>query len=199
VYFIQSEIDRLLNLNLAIKEDQQLFSGTGATPEISGVYTTASAFDGTVSPYSGSVKFANIYDLIACVRVDIMNSKQSKYAPNVVVMNPVDILAYRLSKDSFGRYLFQDGTNALLGMQLVESSVVTAGTLLVGDFRYGTIYDLEGVSVEMGFINDQFVKNAMTLLAEKRETLLIRNVDADGFRKVTNITTQIAAINNTAV
>lgn len=195
VYFIQSEIDRLLNLNLAIIEDSYLWSGTGVTPQITGVYTTASAFDGTVAPYAASVVTANIYDLIANVRVDIMNSKQSKYVPNVVVMNPVDILGYRLTKDSFGRYLFPDGSNALLGMQLVESSVVTAGTLLVGDFRYGSIYDLEGVTLEMGFINDQFVKNAMTLLAEKRETLLIRNVDADGFRKVTNITTQIAAIN----
>lgn len=198
VYFIMSEIDRLLNLNLALKEDQQLWSGSGSTPELAGVYTTATAFDGSAANYAGKFATANIYDLIAAVRVDVMNSKQSKYTPNVVVMNPLDILSYKLTKDSFGRYVIppfvsQDGSN-MDGMAVIESSQVTANTLLVGDTRYGTIYDLEGVTIEMGYINDQFVKNAMTILAEKREALLIRNVDADAFRKVTDINAQVGLI-----
>ncbi|HTJ53732.1 MAG TPA: phage major capsid protein [Cyclobacteriaceae bacterium] len=189
VYFIQEEVNRLLNLNLAIKEDALLWGGSGVSPEISGVYTTAltnGAFDGTTAT---KIANANIFDLIASMKVSIMNAvnadgsrgKQSKYDPNVVVMNPADILALRLQKDSFGRYLFPADMAELYGMSIIESSIVTADTLLVGDTRYGTIYDLEGVTLEMGYINDQFVKNAMTLLAEKRETLLIRNVDADGF------------------
>jgi len=46
------------------------------------------------------------------------------------------------------------------GIRIVESSQVTPNTMLVGDFRYGTIYDLEDVVIEMGWINDQFIKNA---------------------------------------
>lgn len=200
VYFIQEEINRLLNLNLAIKEDQQLWGGSGSTPEISGVYTTAltnGAFDGTTAT---KVASANIFDLIASMKVAIMNAtnadgskgKQSKYDPNVVVMNPSDILSLRLQKDSFGRYLFPFDIAGLYGMEIIESSIVTADTLLVGDTRYGTIYDLEGVTLEMGYINDQFVKNAMTLLAEKRETLLIRNVDADGFLACSGVAAAVA-------
>lgn len=203
VYFIQSEIDRLLNLNLALIEDQYLWSGTGVTPQITGVYTTAAAVDLTATyagkVYSGTVKFANVYDLIATMRVIVMNNKQSKYAPNIVVMNPADILGYKLVKDNFGRYLVPgfvtaDGT-AIDGCQVIESSQVTPNTLLVGDSRYGTIYDLEGITLEMGYINDQFIKNAMTLLAEKREALLIRNVDADAFLKCTDIVGQVALLN----
>ena len=198
VYFIQGEIERLLNLNLALKEDQQLYAGTGISPEISGVYTTASAFDGTQAAYAGKVLKANIYDLTASVRVDIMNSKQSKYMPNILVMNPLDILAYKLVKDSFGRYLIPpfvsaDGT-MIDGMTVIESSQVTANTLLVGDSRYGTIYDDGDITLEMGYINDQMVKGAMTLVADKFETLLIRTVDADGFRKVTDIAAQVGYI-----
>lgn len=193
VYFIQSEIDRLLNLNLAIKEDQQLWSGTGVTPEITGVYTNSTDFD--PAPYAGSVVDPNIYDLVATMRVAIMNSKQSKYDPNIVVMNPVDLLKLRLTKDEFGRYLFPtDSVPAINGMTAIESSQVTANTLLVGDSRYATIYDLEDVNLEMGYINDQFIKNAMTLLAEKRETLLIRNVDADAFLKSTDIAADAASL-----
>lgn len=203
VDFIMSEIDRLLNLNLALKEDQQIWNGDGNTPNLNGVFTTATVFDGTGANYANKFQNANIYDLIASVRVDVMNSKQSKYQPNAVVMNPLDILAYKLTKDSFGRYVIPpfvsaDGSN-MDGMEVIESSQVTADTLLVGDTRYGTIYDLEGVTIEMGYINDQFVKNAMTILAEKREALLIRNVDADGFRKVASISAQITNINKNAV
>lgn len=196
VYFIQSEINRLLSLNLPLKEDALLWSGDGVTPNIKGVYTTAPVFDGSGASYAATIRDANIFDLAATMRVAIMNSKQSKYDPKTVVMNPLDILKYRLAKDEFGRYLFPtDSAANIVGMTVVESSQVTANTLLVGDFRYGTIYDLEDVSLEMGYINDQFVKNAMTLLAEKRLTLLIRNVDADAFLSATDITAQIALIN----
>ena len=47
-------------------------------------------------------------------------------------------------------------------------SQVTANTMVVGDFRYGTIYELEDTTVEMGWINDQFIKNSFTILAEAR-------------------------------
>lgn len=202
IYFIQSEIDRLLNLNLPLKEDQQLWSGTGATPEITGVYTNSTAVAmGTAYAgvtYAGTVAFANIYDLIATMRVIIMNSKQSKYSPNAVLMNPADILAYKLIKDSFGRYLVPgfvtaDGKN-IDGCEVIESSQVTANTLLVGDTRYGTIYDDGAVEMEMGYINDQMVKGAMTIMATKFHTLLIRNVDADAFLKCTDIRAQVALL-----
>lgn len=201
VYFIQSEIDRLLNLNLPLKEDQQLWAGSGATPEITGVYTNSTAVNIAARIADNSIKavpFANIYDLIASMRVLIMNSKQSKYSPNAVLMNPSDILAYKLIKDSFGRYLVPgfvtaDGKN-IDGCEVIESSQVTADTLLVGDTRYGTIYDDGGIELEMGHINDQLVKGAMTIMATKFETLLIRNVDADAFLKCTNISVSVTAL-----
>jgi hypothetical protein len=201
IYFIQSEIDRLLNINLALKEDNLLWSGDGATPNITGVYTTATAVNIAARVADVSIKavqFANIYDLIASMRVLIMNSKQSKYLPNVVVMNPADILAYKLTKNSFGQYVIPsfvtaDGTT-IDGCSVVESSQVTVNTLLVGDSRYGTIYDLGGIEIEMGYINDQLVKGAMTIMATKFETLLIRNVDADGFLKCTDIDAAVAQL-----
>jgi len=86
VYFIQSEINRLLNVNLALKEDADLWDGDGNTPNLKGVYTSAYAFD-----YVGdAITRANIFDLAAQMKVDITNNRQSKYMPNVVVINPAD-------------------------------------------------------------------------------------------------------------
>jgi hypothetical protein len=77
---------------------------------------------------------------------------------------------------------------------VVESSKVTANTLLIGDFSYGTIYQGEDVIIEMGLVNDQFLKNQWTIRAEQECMLLVRDVDADAFAKVTNITNAIAAL-----
>jgi HK97 family phage major capsid protein len=197
VFFIQSEIRRLLEVNLALKVDDLLYDGDGITPNIKGVYTSAPLF--VTLPYADTVEAANIYDLIATVATDISNNRQNKYQANTVLLNPVDTLRMKLLKDSQGRYVlppFSGATNGaaqnVAGMQIVESSQVAPNTMVVGDFRFGTIYDLEDVTVEMGWINDQFIKNVFTILAEQRLALLIRTVDETAFRKVANITTALA-------
>lgn len=189
VYFIQSEIERLLNINLALKKDALLYDGDGISPNIKGVYTSAGTF--VPATYSASVDFANIFDLMLTVKKDIESNRQSKYVADTVLLNPVDILKMKLTKDSQGRYIVPPDFG---GLNIVESNQVTADTMLVGDFRFGTIYDLENVTIEMGWINDQFVKNAFTILAEERLGLLVRNVDTTGFEKVTSIATALATL-----
>lgn len=201
VSFIESEVRRLLDVNLDLKEDQLLWSGTGVAPQIKGVFTSALLFDPAAyaaSPGAVTTQDATIYDLLAVLRVEIVNGKQSKYMPTAVVMNPRDILRYKLAKATDGHYVlppFIAANGAVIdGMRVAESSQVTPNTLLIGDFRYGTIYDLDGVTVEMGWVNDQFIKNQMTILAEKREGLLIREVDVDAFLKVDDIDAAVNAV-----
>lgn len=198
VYFIQSEINRLLNVNLALAEDAALFDGDGNTPNIKGVYTSAYTFDYVGDALDAN---ANLYDLIAAMKVDITNNRQSKYMPNTVLINPKDAFYLKTTKNVDGDYIFPywaSGTSTVDGMRVVESSQVTENTLLVGDFRFGTIYDLEGVTLEMGWINDQFIQNAMTILAEKRLALLVRNIDTYAFCKATNIDVAINQLVNGA-
>lgn len=189
VGFIKGELDRLLKVNLALKKDEYLWDGSGVTPIIKGVYTSAGTL--TTTPYDDSIERANIFDLMSVMATDIANSRQSKYKADTVLVNPLNMLGMRLAKDGQGRYLFQ---GVPLPWNVVESSQVDANTMLVGDFRYGTIYDLEDVVVEMGWINDQFIQNAFTILAEQRLGLLIRTVDETAFRKVTDIATALAAL-----
>lgn len=190
VGFIQGEITRLLNVNLALREDSQLYSGDGNTPNLKGVYTSAATFN--PATWDGpSIYEASFFDLIAIMATKISSGKEGKYSPNTVVMHPYDALRLRLSKDINGQYLLPSFVGAdgqmVSGLRAVTSAQVTQNTCLVGDFNFGTIYDLEGVTVEMGYINDQFVKNGITVLAEKRLGLLIRTVDEDAFLKCTNI------------
>lgn len=195
--FVQSEIDRLLNTNLALKVDEQIWDGDNTGANLNGLYTLTTAFN--AGAYAGTtVAEATLYDLLAILRVEIMNSKQSKYTPDAVFLNPADILKYKLAKGSDGHYVLPpfisaDGTRIDM-MRVIESSQVTANTMVLGDTRYGTVYTLEGVTIEMGYVNDQFIKNTFTILAEERLGFLVRNVDVDAFLKVTDIDAAIAAV-----
>ena len=165
-----------------------MYDGDGVTPNIKGVYTSAPTF--VTTPYADTIEGANLYDLMAVVAADISADRSAKYRANVVLLNPADALRLKLYKTTQGNYLV--GPFGADGLRIVESSQVTPNTMLVGDFRYGTIYDLEDVVIEMGWINDQFIKNCITILAEQRLALLIRVADEPAFRKVTNITTALA-------
>jgi len=190
--FIQSELKRLLEVNLSLKIDDSLYDGDGVAPNITGVYTYAPAF--VTTPYADSVESANLFDLIAVVAADIQSGMGSKYNPNTVLINPINALGLAVAKSPQGNYLLPPFGNVsnVLGMRIVASGQVTPNTMVVGDFSYGTIYDLEDFTIEMGWINDQFIKNCFTILAEQRLALLIRNGDLGAFRKVTNITTALA-------
>lgn len=200
--FIQSEIRQLLEVNIKLKEDDALYDGTGVAPQITGIYTYAPVFDAAAYAANAAMpKFegANLYDLIAVLRAVIMLDQGSKYDPRTVIMNPMDILRYKLLKATDGHYLLPpfisaDGT-VIDGVRVTESSEVTANTLVIGDFRYGTVYDDgQGIEVTMGWINDDFIKNQWRILAEERLGLLVRTINLPAFRKVTSITAAIAAI-----
>jgi HK97 family phage major capsid protein len=120
-----------------------------------------------------------------------MTNKGKKYLPNVMLMNPIDVLLYKLKKGNDGQYVlppFIDQNGKVIdGMTVVESNQVAADTILAGDFRFGTVFDLEDTLIELGFIDKQFVQDTMTLKATKRTALLVRNVDADAFRSVVGV------------
>lgn len=197
VGFIRGELERLLQVNLALEEDSQLWDGDGVTPNLKGIYTYTSAFNHAA--YAGfKADNATLYDLLAILRVQVTNGKGGKYSPNVVVMNPADTLRYKLAKGTDGHYVLppfvMENGQQIDGMLVRESSQVTANTLALGDFRFGTVYDVEDITVDIGYVNDQFKKNMLTMLAEKREGLLVRNADLDAFLKVTDIDAAVLAV-----
>lgn len=197
VNFIKGEVDRLLKLNLNLIVDDELYDGSGVTPHIKGVYTSASTFN--YAAYTGYTAYqANLFDLIMVMAIQVSSGKQSKYKINTVLIHPTDSLRMNLVKDANGVPIMPLYLEAMakMGIRIVVSNQVMVNTMLVGDFNWGTIYDLEGVNVEMGFINDQFVQNTFTILAERRLGLLIRTVDADAFLKVTNVTAALNYIGN---
>jgi len=202
--FIASEIDRLLRKNQAQRKDTQIYKGDGNAPNIKGIYTYTTAVTLASMPRYQNVVQPNIADLAMDLSVYVSNKSdasgaQSKYAPNVVFINPADALRF-LEKGSDGHYVlppFMSGGpngNRVGNMTIIESPKVTVNTLMVGDASYGTIYQSEDVVIEMGLVNDQFLKNQWTIRAEQELCFLQRNADLGAFVKVTDITAAIAAL-----
>jgi HK97 family phage major capsid protein len=198
--FVEGEIRRLLEVGIALKEEQQLLAGTGTTPELKVAYVSASTFDSAA--YTGYKPVsANIFDLARVLAVEIMNGKESKYRVTHIIVNPSDVLQMDLNKDDEGRYLIPpfavitpSGEVTIKGVKVIECPTLTANTCLVGDFNQGTIYEREGFTAELGYGDGQFITDMMTLKVRKREALLIRNIDAGAFLKSTDIATDLANI-----
>jgi len=199
--FIQSEVDRLLRKNQAQRKDLQIYKGDGLAPNLKGIYTYTTAVTLASLPQYQAVQGANIADLAMNLSVYVSNKAdasgaQSKYAPNVLFINPADALKFFV-KSSDGHYqfpAFMQNQGRVGNLQIIESPKVSVNTMMVGDGSYGTIYQSEDVVIEMGLVNDQFLKNQWTIRAEQELCFLQRNADLGAFVKVTDITAAIAAL-----
>jgi hypothetical protein len=172
---------------MALEEEEQVYSGNGTAPNFEGLYTNATDYTQALAQTdvaaAQGVSDGNLYDLIRFVITKISNGKKSKYMPNYVMLNPHDVNRMLLKKDGQNQYLrFPEMT-----VQVVESSLVTANTLLVGDSRHSRYYRQEGFTLEIGYNTGDFIADRLTLKARKRGNVLVRNVDATSLYKVTDI------------
>ncbi len=194
--FMASEIRNFLLANLAIKIDQDLWSGTGSAPEIDGIYTQATAW---VASASGMTD-ANIYDIISKMKTNV--EAASNYTCNYVLMNPNDVTNYMtLKKDTTNNYIlppfvrYEGGKIFVHGMEVISTSAVTADTMLLGDFSKAVVYTHGGIKIDIGMIDKQFVENMVTIRAEQELALVLRTVHINAFNKETGIAAAIVTLN----
>lgn len=194
-----AEIDLFLRTNIDLIVDQQVYDGDGTGNNLAGVYTRAN----TYTPVASGIVDANIFDLIRKVRTSWTKAKGSKYQFDVCMMNADDIDRMLLKKDGENNYVRPDffqmsigSVNAYVvsGIVIIESNAVTANTLLMGDSRFGRIYEEGGYEISVGLVDDNFLTDMRTLKARKRLLMLVREADRDGWLKVTNITTALATL-----
>jgi hypothetical protein len=149
-------------------------------------------------PASGSIKDPSIYDLIVKLSEAITTTGGAKYQPDFAVMNISDINRMKLKKDKNNNYVVppfasRDGAQ-VSSIQIIESNIITANTMVIGDRRFARIYEKGGVVLSKGMVSTQFTDDEMTLKARKRMAFLIRAADKGGFLKVTDIDAAIAAL-----
>jgi HK97 family phage major capsid protein len=95
-----------------------------------------------------------------------------------VVLNPANMEVFLSSTDGMQQYLGAgpfsgNAISNLWGLRVVEDENIAEGTALVGDGRMAAVWDRMQAQIFIDTIDDQFVRNMMTILAEERVALTV--------------------------
>lgn len=167
VALMRSEIDQELTELINLKIDDQLLNGTGLTVNLTGINTNATAW--AAGAFALGIKTPTKWDVL---RTAINQVRVNLFEPNYILMHPTDVTGMELSKASDGQYIMPpfaalDGT-VVSGIRVVANVGVALDSFLVGDFSKSGVRFKEGLTINVGYENDDFTKNLVTILAEAR-------------------------------
>lgn len=176
---------------IGLAEEEGILNGTGADGQIKGVAADMPGF----SLDTFKIEKANTYDVIVAAYTQVVSVSNMAYRPNIVLMNPIDYAQMQLTKDVNGQYLrpFQVGDELIPGLRVEASTAVKQGDIVLGDFNYLNIRDVWALTITFGWENDDFTKNLVTMIGEKRLMAYIKAQYKTAFVKDTidNVITAI--------
>jgi len=94
------------------------------------------------------------------------------------VYHPNDWQDVRLATASgSGIYLFgppsDPGIERIWGLNVAQTTGMPEGTALVGDFNQAALLLREGLTMKVGYVNDDLIKNRQTIVAELRAAVAV--------------------------
>lgn len=194
VSFMAAWLRNKLIVRLFLRIDSQVLIGGGTGTDLNGLYTQATAF--AAGTFALTVDNANDVDslVVAANQIRLANHMGAL----TIFMHPSDVTSLKLIKLSATdkRYLdrlLQVGSTMMLdGIPIVETTVMTVGTFLVGDLSKALLAEKGGITVDVGLDGNDFTKNMRTIIAEWRGEVIIENNDLTAFVKGTFATTNAA-------
>lgn len=190
--YITSEINDLIGNGIPRERESQLYNGTGLTVYLKGItqyaktFAKPANFDAVYTPNSGDVLAAAI---LQANNGNVADANKRGYNPNIVMLNPGDMINMRLLKDGGTPYrylthplLSADGTR-FGGVLVVPNLDMTAGTFLVGDFSRAKAYIKRTMRISFHYENENDVLNDLVLVlaSERIAGLKVTAADAFGF------------------
>jgi len=192
--YVNSRLSTMMKLNL----DNQLINGSGSAPNLTGVLQKSgiNTFDYTGDPYGGELgKLGQIYQAITEIRKDAF------VEPDAIVMHPSDwydlvtsVTDITTSGSKNPLFVVAGGfgdapSPKLWGLNVVPSTVIAAGTVLVGKFGGGDAAQVimrEGVDLAVSDSHsDFFAKNQLAIRLTMRLGFAIYRPTA--FCSITNM------------
>lgn len=180
---LQNTIDVEMRWGLQMVEEQQLVWGDGLGQNLLGILNTPGVVAGR------SVTDDTIIDLARRAMTDVA---LASLQPNAVLMHPIDWETAQLTKATDGMYVWaivtNDNGSRIWGARVIETMAMQApGTterrMVVGDFLRGaTLWDRQQAAVQVGWKNDDFIRNLRTLRAEERLAFGVKRPAAFRYR-----------------
>lgn len=181
VDFMRSEIDAELRERINILADDQLLTGDGTGANLNGLITQATTFAAGI--FAASIVDPNNYDVL---RIAYNQVVLANFMPTTIFLHPSDMTMMQITKGTDGHYIefpFVDesGTRMLGSVQIVANTGIPQDSFLIFDANKAAIFQREGLTISIGYSNDDFVKNLVTILAEQRLLLRIQGNDTLAF------------------
>lgn len=196
---LAGEINNELVTLIKLKKDSEVLSGAGTGNTLSGVLTNATAFTGgalalaVVTPNNYDVLVAGITQIATA---EVVSGQPAGFMANVIVMNPSDVALMKLTKDANKNYIFPvtlPGSTSVMEVPVISNARMTAGDFLIMDASKGNLRIKEDITLSVGYENDDFTKNLVTILAEMRLAFYIKSQHVKAFVKGT-FSTAITAL-----
>lgn len=185
IAFLNSEINNDLVSLINLKLDTDLFGGSGTSPVIKGINTYATTFSVAATGLANAIDNANEFDVLRAAMWQVENAY---FTPNYILLNPIDVAKIDMLKSTTNEYLAapfgsQYMFKMFYGVPVIANNAVTAGNFLVGDFTKSNLGMREDVNIQIGYENDDFTKNLITILAEVRAVHYIKSNHTAAFVK----------------
>lgn len=166
---LQSYIDNRLTYGLLLEEEDEILNGDGTAGTLNGLWNQATDYNRSADTNQTFI------DKLLKAKTQVT---LSEYEASAYVLHPLDWEAIVLQKDAEQRYIWAnprlDEAPSIWGLPVVVTQSMPASRFLVGAFDRGAqIWDREQASVQVGFENDDFTRNLVTILAEERLALTV--------------------------
>jgi len=184
VDFLAGEINSELLDDMKNLLEIQLMTGDGTGLNLLGIVPQASASD--MTGFTGTVDEANEADVLRVALNQIFVAGNGSYQPTYILMHPTDVTRLDLLKIVDGRYIdvpFYDGdTLKLARVPIIQSTRVTLGDYLVGDFKRAKGFLRDPLAIRIWDQNeDDVLYNRSTITANMRLAFRIKNTDKNAF------------------
>jgi HK97 family phage major capsid protein len=179
--FMRNEINNELMELVELKLDSQILSGDGTGDNLTGILENAIAW--SAGNFADLFVTPNETDVL---RVAIAQIQTALFNPNYIVLHPEDVAKMELQKSTTGEYVYPislniDGVARVKGVPVIENTGITAGTFLVGDFTKSNLRIREDLNIQVGYVNDDFTKNLITILCEARAVHYVKSNHYNAF------------------
>lgn len=168
---------------VGMKEAYGVLFGNGTGGQIVGVAGAMPAYTMT----GHVVEQANYFDAIYAAIIQTEANTEFNYKANGVLLNAADYATMMSTKSTSGVPLYEQYKPFFEGVSIYRENagIIPQGTFIVGDFSHLNIRDLQALTWETGYADDDFLKNCITVRVEKRLMAYIKNQHKYAFVKDT--------------
>jgi HK97 family phage major capsid protein len=175
---MESLIDGELRYGLDYAEEAQLLFGDGTGENLKGLATQATPF---VAPYPTDAVAGSAADKIDTLLQGVVQSELALLPATGIILNTIDWAQIVSAKDKNGQYLGNGPFGTLQGRSIWDLPTAVTPAIPQGKFMVGSlgtsaqIFDrLDAEVVVSSEDRDNFIKNTLTVRAEKRLALAVK-------------------------